>query len=306
MRRGHDSDRAREDAEARAEEAIEERDALVAQLDAARTAVQGMQAAVDARLEVIDAKRNRTVQALKEAEARAEQATRERDALAAQLEAAQQAGAGADAEQETRGWPLIIAARVDAEFAAKNAEARAQVLAAELDAARQAAAHDAQTAIGSRRRHERIRALELQLFERDRGTQDRDVELASLLDAAVRRGPTNRFAVRARHRFSTTMKVHIDDAAGELVDLSVGGAQVLCPGKPELNHVAAVSLLSDDDHLRMPGTDRVGLARAALPASNAQVPGRHHVHRGRRSPGSKHSSPATPRNSLCVTQDSNG
>ena len=42
------------------------------------------------------------------------------------------------------------------------------------------------------------------------------------------------------------MKVHIDDAAGELIDLSVGGAQVLCPGKPELNHVAAVSLLSDD------------------------------------------------------------
>src|SRR6185295_2814887 len=90
------SEQAREDAEARAEEAIDERDALAAQLEAAKRAVQGMHAAVDARLEVIDAKRNRTVQALKEAEARAEDAVRARDALAVQLEEAL-AASGSDA-----------------------------------------------------------------------------------------------------------------------------------------------------------------------------------------------------------------
>ena len=45
------------------------------------------------------------------------------------------------------------------------------------------------------------------------------------------------------------MKIQIDGAAGELVDLSVGGAQVLCPRKPEANHVAAVSLLAGESSL---------------------------------------------------------
>ena len=98
------AERARGDADARAEEAIEERDALVAQLDAAKRAVQAMQAAVDARLEVIDAKRNRTVQALKEARRVPSRPLRERDTLAARLEEALQSAA-APTWRPTRGWP---------------------------------------------------------------------------------------------------------------------------------------------------------------------------------------------------------
>jgi hypothetical protein len=200
-----ESERAREEADARAEEALDERDALVAQLDAARKAVQGMQAAVDARLEVIDAKRNRNVQALKDAEARAEALTRERDQLAEELKAAPQA------------------AEIEAQY-----QHRLEVAA------------------------ERIRTLELQLFERDRGAQELDVELTSLLDAPT--PPTQKAIRRAkRHRFSKNRKVHIDDAVGEVVDLSIGGAQVLCPDKPDVNRVVAVSFVSDGNPVSCQG-----------------------------------------------------
>ena len=89
----------REDAEARAEETIDERDAPIAQLEAREARGQGMQAAVDARLEVIDAKRNRTVQALKEAETRAEEADARarRAGRCSSSEALQSASASSDA-----------------------------------------------------------------------------------------------------------------------------------------------------------------------------------------------------------------
>ena len=92
---------------------------------------------------------------------------------------------------------------------------------------------------------ERIRALELHLFERDRGPQDRDVDLGSLLEAPP---PMSDQAVRraTRYRFSAAIDVHIDGDAGVLVDLSVGGAQMLCSKELEVNHVARISLLSDE------------------------------------------------------------
>jgi len=89
------------DAESRADEATDERDALAALLDKARESVQGMNAAVDERLAAIDAKRARTVQACEAAEARADAASRERDALAVELNALRQAPAS-DAGQAQR------------------------------------------------------------------------------------------------------------------------------------------------------------------------------------------------------------
>jgi hypothetical protein len=91
---------------------------------------------------------------------------------------------------------------------------------------------------------ERIRALELQIFERDREAQDRDVELTTLLDAPAPRA-AKPLRSAARHRFATTMAITIDATPGELIDLSVGGAQVLCARKPEVNNIVALVLSSD-------------------------------------------------------------
>jgi hypothetical protein len=49
-----------------------------------------------------------------------------------------------------------------------------------------------------------------------------------------------------RYSFSTTLEVLVDGNAGVLVNLSVGGAQVLCPRELEVSRVATVSLLSDE------------------------------------------------------------
>ena len=86
------------DAEARAEEASTERDKLLALLEAAKKSVQGMQAAVDDRLATIESKRLSKVKAWEEAEARAQAAGREREALAAELDAVRQTTSEAHTE----------------------------------------------------------------------------------------------------------------------------------------------------------------------------------------------------------------
>jgi hypothetical protein len=189
------AEQARQDAEEQAEDAVAERDALAEQLEKAREAVKGMQAAVDVRLEAIEAKRAR---ASKEAEARAEQAIRERDALVAERETERQAAVAAQAAAD-----------------------------------------------------ERIRALELQLFERDRGPRDQDIELAPLLEAP----PTSEDAVRRaeRYRFKAGVEVQINGDVGELVDLSVGGAQLFCPKALKVNAVATLSLPGDDGPITCSG-----------------------------------------------------
>ncbi len=85
-----DAERNWKEAEARAEQASAERDALAALLESAKKSVQGMQDAVDKRLVAIEAKRMRKVKAWEDAEARAEAAIRERDALATELDAVRQ------------------------------------------------------------------------------------------------------------------------------------------------------------------------------------------------------------------------
>jgi hypothetical protein len=229
---------------------VRERDGLAAELGAARQAILAMQAAVDARLAAIDAERAQTAEGWKDAEAR-DEAIRERDALAAELDAARQTVLGMQAAVEAR-LEKIAAKRARTVKALKDAEAREEEairerdgLAAELDAARQTGRPDPQHAEQLEAAADRIRALELQLFGRVRGPQDRDVELHSLLDAPSPQGeqPVRR---ATRYSFSTTIEVHIDGDAGVLVDLSVGGAQVLCTKEPQLNRVATVALESDE------------------------------------------------------------
>jgi hypothetical protein len=245
-----ETEQALKSAEARAEEAIRERDGLAAELDAARQAILDMQAAVDARLEAIDAERAQTEQAWKDAEAR-DEAIRERDALAAELDVARQTVLGMQAAVDAR-LEKIAAKRSRTEQAWKDAEAREEqairerdALAAELEAARQAATPDDQKDLRLEAAAERIRSLELQLFERGHGPQNRDVDLDRQLDSPS--PPSGQPIRRAtRYSFSTTIEVYIDGALGELVDLSVGGAQVLCATKPPVNVAVTLSLLSDE------------------------------------------------------------
>jgi chromosome segregation ATPase len=241
------SEQAVKDAEARTGEAIRARDALAAELDAARQAILDMQAAVDARLEAIDAERVQTEQAWKDAETR-DEAIRERDALAAELDTARREVLGMHAAVDAR-LEKIADKRAGTVKAWRDAEAREQeairerdALAAELAAARETAQPVAQQLEAAA---ERIHALEFQLFERGREPHDHDVELVSMLE--VPSPPPGQPVRKAtRYSFSTTIEVHVDGDAGVLVDLSVGGAQVLCRRELELNRVATVSLLSDE------------------------------------------------------------
>lgn len=188
------------DAEARAEKASAERDALAALLESAKKSVQGMWDAVEGRLAAIEAKRTRIVKALEEAEARAGAATRERDALATELDAVRQTTTQPDAE---------IARRLESAT-------------------------------------EQIRVLKLQLFERDRGPRDRDVDLGSALDTTAS-PPSDQAGQRAkRYGFPARTKVHIGREAGVLVDLSVTGAQVILASSPEVGLIVTVTLPSDE------------------------------------------------------------
>ena len=96
------TERGLKDAESHAGEAIRARDALAAELDAARQAGHDVQGAADARLEAIEAERARTEQAWMDAEARVEQAVRERDGLAAEQDAGRQAVLDSQASADAR------------------------------------------------------------------------------------------------------------------------------------------------------------------------------------------------------------
>jgi hypothetical protein len=175
-----------------------ERDELAARLDAAESMNRGMREAVEGRLTAIDEVYKKTVRAREEADARAEAAIRERDALAAQLAGGRPAGAP-DAE---------MAQRLEAAF-------------------------------------ERIRVLELDLFQRDRGPRDRDVDLVPLLDTTA--SPPSEQAGKSakRYAFPAATNIRIDREAGLLVDLSVTGAQVICKTSPEVGRVVTLTLPSD-------------------------------------------------------------
>ena len=206
-----EAERGWNDADAQAEQAIADRDELRLMLDAAKRSIQGMNAAVDERLAAIDAKRARALQA---AEERAAAAFRERDALIGERDAL-------IGERDALAVQLAAPPPTDA---VKDEDARQQLEAAT----------------------ERIHTLELQLFARDRGPHDRDVDLGSLLrptpPASIdRSGPP-----ATRYGFKPPKKVKIDGKGGLLVDLSVSGAQVICATAPEVGRVVTLTLLSDE------------------------------------------------------------
>jgi len=173
-------------------------------------------------------------QTSKTAEARAAEAIRESDALAAELDAAGQAPAAVETASDAR-LDAIEADRTRMELAWHDAESRADEAMRQRDEIAKA-----------------LRLLQLKVAGKKRGAQYKDVELTSLLEGPTQ--PSDQAVRRAkRHRLSTTIKVDIDGDAGELFDLSVGGAQVLCPKQPEVNRLVKLSLTSDGNPVSCEG-----------------------------------------------------
>lgn len=169
-----------------------------------------------------------------------ETARRELESLAAGADEARRALGGAEAAARA-----AVARAEEAEFRARAAEERSN----EFDAARQAAigeraTFEKQLAEVASRHQERIRELELQLFGREQGSPDADIDLASLLESPVTvEQPIRRFS---RYTFRPGIEVRFDSESGELVDLSVGGAQVVSAAPLELEAQATFALVSDE------------------------------------------------------------
>jgi hypothetical protein len=236
-------------AEARAADAIRERDGLAAALETERQSALAAWAEIDARVGALDAARTEAEQAARDAAARADEATEERDELAALLNKARESVQGMNAAVDER-LAAIDAKRARTVQACEAAEARADAasrerdaLAEELNAARQAASSEAERAQRLEAANERIRVLELQLFQRGRGPHDRDVELASLLDAPSPRLDRDQRA--KRYGFPKGVNVRIDGEVGVLIDLSITGAQVVYATAPEVGRIVTVTLPSD-------------------------------------------------------------
>jgi len=243
---------ARDLAEARTKKASDERDALAASLEIARTEAAATEAAAEARIADIDARRADAERNWNDAEARAEALGVERDELRALLDAAKESVQGMRAEVETRLTALetkrtrTMEALEDAEARAEAATRARDALAAELETLRQTAGHDPEMEARLAAATERIRVLELELFERDRGPRDRDIELGSLIDVKPS-PPSDQAGKRAtRHAFKPTAKVKVDRDPGVLIDLSVTGAQVVMATSPDVGEIVKLSLLSEE------------------------------------------------------------
>jgi hypothetical protein len=142
-----------------------------------------------------------------------------------------------------------LKARDKAEARADAALRERDALATELTAVRQATGAtgpDAEIAQRFEEATERIRVLELELFERDRGPRDRDVDVGPLLDTTPP-PPSPLAGQRAkRYGFPAATNVKIDREGGLLVDLSVTGAQVICRTSPEVGRIVTLTLISDE------------------------------------------------------------
>ncbi|HEV3061122.1 MAG TPA: PilZ domain-containing protein [Vicinamibacterales bacterium] len=183
-----------------------------AAIDAARSAATAAQAAAAATMTSLEARaveaesrrrdadaRARDLEArLQSSEARADEAARARDeAVRARDEAA-------------RGRDEAVKARDEAVRAREHLDQR---LAVASDYEQQLASVDQQ-----------IRALELQLFQRERPVEDRDEDLSSMLEQRASPQPVR---AASRYSFAARIAIEFDGEAGILVDLSTGGAQVL-------------------------------------------------------------------------------
>jgi hypothetical protein len=182
---------------------------------------------------------------------RADQASADRDELTRMLEAAKKSIQGMQASVDER------LAAIDAKRAGalRAAEERAETAVRERDAltielasakAAPVVAEDGDLRQRLDAATERVRVLELRLFERERATKDVDVDLGSMLPSTPEPALVRGAVPAERHAFKPPRRVRIDREGGLLVDLSVSGAQVICATPPETGRIVTLSLLSDD------------------------------------------------------------
>jgi small-conductance mechanosensitive channel len=274
-RRYAELDRQHTEAIARASKVEEERDALAAALDAERQQAAAAQAAAETRVASIDAERLNAERSRLEAEARVEEQASERGGLAAQrseliaerdeliaerddliarLEAAERMSQDMRTAVEGRLSTIddvhkrAVRAKEQAEARADAAIRERDALASELAAVRQSASPDGDPEIAARLEAatERIRVLELELFQRDRGPRDKDVDLVPLLDTTASPPSPQAGKSAKRYAFPAATNIRIDREGGLLADLSVTGAQVIVKTSPEVGRVVTLALLSDE------------------------------------------------------------
>jgi PilZ domain-containing protein len=142
----------------------------------------------------------------------------------------------------TRTFDALKAAERRADAAVQERDA----LAAALEEARSTPTPDPELAHKLDAAAERIRALELQLFWRDRDPRTRDVNLTPLLPTDPAHASELAGKQATRYNFKPATKVKIDNQPAVLVDLSVTGAQVVCAQAPEVGRIVTFTLMGDE------------------------------------------------------------
>ncbi len=255
---GKDAESRLRAAEARAaqdEARIREVDARARELEARAAQDAARIRELDARARELEARVAQEATRAAESEARAS----EMQARARELEQHARALETRAPEDEARVRDFEARAR-DAEARAAGAEKERAALAAEVAALKQTLARQEEQAAGRQgdaarieeyeRRlavaDERIRMLELQLFQRDRPEPGvADEELAGMLTSGSK-VPFKPTRIASRYSFAGGVNVEINGSLGALIDLSTTGAQVLSPGPIDEGTEVELRLMSDE------------------------------------------------------------
>lgn len=220
---------------------------LDAELQKARSAIVDLNDAVETLRNELDAAR----MSLAESQRELVTARREFDALKADVErskasydelfaqfekadAAQKSAADALAAATERADKADLSAEAERERSAKAEEALRAGATAHADLQKRLEAASA-----------RVRELELKLFGREQTPPEgQDLDLGSMLeDAAPAEQPIRRFE---RYSFPSKIEVRFDEYDAQLVDLSVGGAQIVSAVAFDLAREAPMALVSDE------------------------------------------------------------
>jgi chromosome segregation ATPase len=234
----------------RLERAVAELQTRLAEAEARARKAQGTAEQMEVARRDADVRANDAKARVSEAETKREQA----EARVQELESRR-----LEAEARAREAEARVAA---AERRASEAQRARETSAAEAESVRQAAQRDRAAADA---RHaedlakvqeqaqrfaasvEKIRALENELFHRDRPFQDRDEDLSAMLERDLAARPRRR---ASRYHFSGKVAVDFGGESGALVDLSVAGAQVQSATALEQGREAQLTLLSDEIPLK--------------------------------------------------------
>jgi hypothetical protein len=218
---------------------LRERDAIVAELDMVREAVQTARSETGARLGAADDERAAIERALKEAEARAHTAIRDRDMVAEELEMMREslASVQSDAQAQLEEVQQAAARRIaDLEIelregARQQPDANPEPAMSTLEAARNARA---------------IRPDDTVFAEPTLAPAPPPPPAPARAGKASAVPPASPVRRAGRHAFHEDMQILIDGSPATLVDLSITGAQVISQAALKPNRQVRLQLPADD------------------------------------------------------------